>query len=152
MLFDTVRGELFSLSLGCRDTLNIFLGCFLSFLREHICGALLLFGCRYYNVFLGGALSFRKACTFWLLFSFTFSFLSLSLIYFYWWFFASASETNRYSLSEFLLQQGQGWVCTGVGEGGIVNCREINKNTKANELTTLLQRLKNTGWSGDTEG
>ena len=36
-----VRGELFSLSLGCRDTLNIFLGCFLSFLREHICGPLL---------------------------------------------------------------------------------------------------------------
>ena len=35
------------------------------------------------------------------------------------------------------------------GEGGIVNRREINK---ANELTTLLQRLKDTGWSGDTEG
>ena len=39
----------------------------------------------------------------------------------------------------------------GRGEGGIVNCREINEN-KANELTTLLQMLKNTGWSGDTEG
>ena len=62
-------------------------------------------------------------------------------MYFYWWFIASASETNRYSLTEFLLQQGQERVCTGGGEGGIVNCREINKN-KANELTTLLQRLK----------
>ena len=70
------------------------------------------------------------------------SFLSLSLIYFYWWFFASASETNRYSFTEFLLQQGQGRVCTGVGEGGIVNCREVNNKNKANELTTLLQRLK----------
>ena len=77
--------------------------------------------------------------------------LSFSLIYFYWWFFASASETNRYSLTEFLLQQGQGRVCTGGEDGGIVNCREKNKN-KANEITTLLQRLKNTGWSCDTEG
>ena len=59
-----VRGELFSLSLGCRDTLNIFLECFLSFLREPICGPLLLVGCRYYNIFLGGALSFLRACTF----------------------------------------------------------------------------------------
>ena len=72
-------------------------------------------------------------------------------MYFYWWFFASASETNRSSLTEFLLQQGQGRVYTGGREGGIVNFREINKN-KANELTTLLQRLKNTSWSGDTEG
>ena len=72
-------------------------------------------------------------------------------MYFYWWFFASASETNRSTLTKFLLQQGQGRVYTGGGEGGIVNCREINKN-KANELTTLLQRLRNTSWSGDTEG
>ena len=63
-LITIVGGELFSLSLGCRDTLNIFLGCFLSFLRECICGPLLLFGCRYYNIFLGGALSFVRACTF----------------------------------------------------------------------------------------
>ena len=44
---------------------------------------------------------------------------------FYWWFFASASETNRSSLTEFLLQQGQGRVYTEGGEGGIVNCRKI---------------------------
>ena len=37
---------------------------------------------------------------------------------------------------------GQGRVCTGVGEGGIVNCGEIYNKNKANELTTLLQRLK----------
>ena len=37
------------------------------------------------------------------------SFLSLSLFSaVYWWVFASASETNRSSLTEFLLQQGQG--------------------------------------------
>ena len=48
-------------------------------------------------------------------------------------------------LQEFLLQQGRvrgGGVCTGVGEGAIVNCREVNNKNKANELTTLLQRLK----------
>ena len=33
-------------------------------------------------------------------------------------------------------------VCTGVGEGRIVNCREVNNKNKANELPTLLQRLK----------
>ena len=39
-------------------------------------------------------------------------------MYFYWWFFASASETNRSSLTEFLLKQGQGRVYTGGGEVG----------------------------------
>ena len=103
-----------------------------------------LVGCWYYNIFLGGALSFLRVCTFWLLFSLYFSLfcLSLSLIYFYWWFFASASETNGYSFTEFLLQQGKGRVCTGVGEGGIVNCGDVNNKDKTNELTTLLQRLK----------
>ena len=59
--------------------------------------------------------------------------------------FASASETNRYSFTEFLLQQrGKGRVCTRVGGEGIVNYGEINNKNKneANELTTLLQRLK----------
>ena len=58
-----MRGELFSLSLGCRDTLNIFWGCFLSFLRSVSAALLLLFGCQYCNIFLGGALSSLKACT-----------------------------------------------------------------------------------------
>ena len=36
-----VRGEGFSYYLGCLDTLNIFWGCFLSFLKERILGPLL---------------------------------------------------------------------------------------------------------------
>ena len=102
-----------------------------------------LVGCRYYNIFLGGALSFLRVCTFgsFLVFISLFS-VSLSLIYFYWWFFVSASETNGYSFTEFLLQQGKGRICTGVGEGGIINCGNVNDKNKANELTTLLQRLK----------
>ena len=76
-----------------------------------------LVGCRYYNIFLGGALSFLRVFTFLAPFSLYFSFLSLSLNYFYWWFFASASETNRYSFTEFLLQQGKGRVCAIVGGG-----------------------------------
>ena len=77
-----------------------------------------LVGCRYYNIFLGGALSFLIAWTFLAPFSLYFSLFFLSLNYFYWWFFASASETNRYSFIEFLLQQGKGRVCTRVGGGG----------------------------------
>ena len=34
----SVRGELFSLSLGCRDTLNIFWGLLSIFSEERICG------------------------------------------------------------------------------------------------------------------
>ena len=45
-------------------------------------------------------------------------------------------------LQSFYLQQGKGRVCTGVGEGGIVNCGDVNNKNKANELTTLLQGLK----------
>ena len=45
---------------------------------------------------------------------------------------------------QFLLQQGKGRVCTRVGGRGIVNCGEVNNKNKneANELKTLLQRLK----------
>ena len=103
-----------------------------------------LVGCRYYNIFFLGCSIFSE--TVYLFGSFlvfiSFFSVSLSLIYFYWWFFASASETNRYSFTEFLLQQGKGRVCTRVGEGGIVNCREVYNKNEANELTTLLQRLK----------
>ena len=72
-------------------------------------------------LFLGGALSFLSAWTLFapllVLLFFLFS-LSLSFKYFYWWFFASASETNRSSLTEFLLQQGQGRVFSeGEGKG-----------------------------------
>ena len=44
--------------------------------------------------------------------------------------------------TEFLLQQRKGRVCTRVGGGGTVNSGEINNKDEANELTTLLQRLK----------
>ena len=78
-----------------------------------------LVGCRYYNIFLGGALSFLRACTFLAplvfisLFFLSFTLLLLVVL------FASASETNRYSFTEFLLQQrGKGRVCTrGRGRG-----------------------------------
>ena len=71
-----------------------------------------------------------------LLFYFLF-FLSLSLIYFTLLvvLFASASETNRLSFTEFLLQQrGKGRFVQGVGGEGIVNCGEINNNTKPMSL------------------
>ena len=75
-----------------------------------------LVGCWYYNIFLGGALSFLRACTFLAPFSLLFFFsFSLSLLLFTLLLlvvrFASASETNRYSFTEFLLQQ------RGKGEG-----------------------------------
>ena len=40
-----------------------------------------LVGCWYHNIFLGGALSFLRACTFLAPFSRLFSFLSLSLLF-----------------------------------------------------------------------
>ena len=57
--------------------------------------------------------------------------------------YASASETNRLSFTEFLLQKrGKGRFVQRVGGEGIVNCGEINNNTWPDELTTLLERLK----------
>ena len=45
--------------------------------------------------------------------------------------FASASETNRYSFTEFLLQQGgRGGFVQEVGGEGIVSCVEINNKMK----------------------
>ena len=121
-----MRGEYFLEYLWCLDTLNIFLGCSLSFLRERIFGPFLLsstfVGCRYYNIFLGDALSFLRTFTFLAPLDFTSLFLSLSLSLIYFTLlvvlFASASETNRLSFTEFLLQQGEGRVCTrGRGRG-----------------------------------
>ena len=106
-----------------------------------------LVGCRYYNIFLGGALSFLRACTFLapLVFISLF-FLSLFLLFTLLLLvvlFASASETNRYSFTESLLQQrGGGGLVQGVGGEGIVNYGEINNKNEANELTTMIQRLK----------
>ena len=123
IIIAVVRGEGFSYSFGYRDTLNIFWGSFLSFLRKRIFGPLLLVGCRYYNIFLGGALSFLRACTFLA----PLVFISLFLLSLFLLFtllllvvlFASASETNRCSFTEFLLQQrGKGRVSTrGRGRG-----------------------------------
>ena len=81
-----VRGEYFPEYLWFLDTLNIFLGCSLSFLRECIFGPFLLsftfVGCQYYNIFLGDALSFLRAYTFLASLGFTsLFFLSLFLLF-----------------------------------------------------------------------
>ena len=54
--------------------------------------------------------------------------------------YASASETNRLSFTEFLLQKrGKGRVCTRGRREGTVNSGEINNYTWPNELTTILE-------------
>ena len=45
-------------------------------------------------------------------------------------------------LQSFYYNRGREGFVQGEGEGGIVNCRGVNNKNKANELTTLLQRLK----------
>ena len=71
------------------------------------------------------------------------SFLSLSLFSaLYWWVFASASETNRSSLTEFLLQQGQGRVYTEGRDGGIVNCRKIKEQRSQRPYNTAAKAEK----------
>ena len=104
-----------------------------------------LVGCRYY-IFLGGALSFLRACTFLapLVFISLF-FLSLSLSYLlYWWFFLLVQVKQIGVVLQFFYYNrgGRGGFVQGVGGEGIVNCGEINNKNEANELTTLLQRLK----------
>ena len=63
--------------------------------------------------------------------------------------FASASETNRLGLTEFLLQGGRGRVCT-IGEGrGLSKIWMMRKVIiyTAKELTTLFEWLKiMVGW------
>ena len=100
-----------------------------------------LVGCRYYNIFLGGALSFLRACTFLAPFSLYFSLFFLSLIF---TFTDGPLQVQVKQIgivfTEFLLQQGKGRVCARVGGRRIVNCGEVNNKNKneANELTTLL--------------
>ena len=107
-----------------------------------------LVGCRYYNIFLGDALSFLRACTFLVPLVFiSLFFLSPSLIYFtllYWWFFllVQVKQIGVVLQSFYYNRGGRGVFVQGVGGEGIVNCGEINNKNEANELTSLLQRLK----------
>ena len=142
-----MRGEGFSYYLWCLDTLNIFLGVLPIFSERAYLRPFSLVGCQYYNIFLGRCSIFSDSMYLFGSFSLYFSFLSLSLSLIYFTLllvlFANASETNRCSFTEFLLQQrGKGRVCTRSRGEGVVNCREINNKNEAKDLTTLLQRLK----------
>ena len=122
------------MSLGCRDTFNIFWGCFLSFLRSVFAALFTL------CLDTGTIISFFRGCSIFSesvyligsLLVFTFFLFCLSLLStFYWWFFASASETNRSSLTVF--------ITTGAGEGiyrgrGNSKLQEDKRTTKPESL------------------
>ena len=143
------------MSLGCRDTLNIVWGCFLSFLRS--VSAALFTLC----LDAGTIISFFRGCSIFSecvyligsLLVFTFFLFCLSLLStFYWWFFASASETNRSSLTVFFITTGAGeGIYRGRGRGNS-KLQKDKRTTKPESIQHCYKGWELLVWSGDTEG